>query len=283
MTVARALALVVFLAAVASVTAQYVESDAIQAARYTGAAYCQAHWVEQWNCPSCKLLPYLNATVFYSSLVDTTGFVGYDPAANRIYIVFRGTNPLSIQDWIDDILISPIKPYANCENCEVHSGFDDCWQDMRPDVDRLTHDLLARYPNATLHVTGHSLGAAIAQLCAVDMTLSLNVSMGAIYTFGEPRVGNQAFRDFYVATLPNGSWRVIHYADPVPHLPWESMGYYHEPTEVWYTEAQDSYTVCDRSGEDPSCSDSLLVPILVTDHLNYLSFDYTANYLECAL
>jgi hypothetical protein len=40
--------------------------------------------------------------------------------------------------------------------------------------------------------------------------------------------------------------------------------------QVWYNEDSSSYKVCDGSGEDPTCSDSLLSPISVSDHLHYL-------------
>jgi len=49
------------------------------------------------------------------------------------------------------------------------------------------------------------------------------------------------------------------------------MGFRHAPREVWYTKNQTSYTVCDGSGEDPKCSDSLYVATSVSDHLNYLN------------
>ena len=41
-------------------------------------------------------------------------------------------------------------------------------------------------------------------------------------------------------------------------------------SQVWYNEASSSYQVCDGSGEDPNCSDSLLLPDSISDHLTYL-------------
>lgn len=68
-----------------------------------------------------------------------------------------------------------------------------------------------------------------------------------------------------------GSIRVTHWRDPVPHLPPELLGFAHEPQEVWYTEDQSSYTVCDATnGEDPNCADSLFWTLSVDDHLSYL-------------
>jgi hypothetical protein len=64
---------------------------------------------------------------------------------------------------------------------------------------------------------------------------------------------------------------VVHYADIVPHLPPKLLSFVHVPTEVWYDEPSTSYKVCDGSGEDPTCSDSLLAPISISDHLEYLN------------
>ena len=50
------------------------------------------------------------------------------------------------------------------------------------------------------------------------------------YTFGQPRVGNVAYADYFKSILPE--YRVVHYADIVPHLPLEAMGFHHVPTEV---------------------------------------------------
>ena len=43
--------------------------------------------------------------------------------------------------------------------------------------------------------------------------------------------------------------------------------------QVWYQENNVDYKVCSASdGEDPSCSNSLPLPISVDDHLNYLNY-----------
>ncbi|KAJ1475070.1 class 3-domain-containing protein [Baffinella frigidus] len=44
-------------------------------------------------------------------------------------------------------------------------------------------------------VTGHSLGAALATLCAVDLAVLMPETKVRMYNFGSPRVGNKAFAD----------------------------------------------------------------------------------------
>lgn len=48
--------------------------------------------------------------------------------------------------------------------------------------------------------------------------------------YGQPRVGNPAFANAFADSI--GEYRVVHYADIVPHLPPELLGFQHVPTEV---------------------------------------------------
>ncbi|RNE96501.1 lipase, partial [Trypanosoma conorhini] len=104
-----------------------------------------------------------------------------------------------------------------------------------------------------------------------------------LYTFGEPRVGNAAFANWFLALFCGGGHetsRVTHKRDVVPHLPPAYSGFEHGPHEVWYdNDGSTSYANCsDVSGtacpaettaEDAECSNSLL-PISIADHLKYL-------------
>jgi len=63
--------------------------------------------------------------------------------------------------------------------------------------------------------------------------------------------------------------RMVDYKDCVPKLPPASFGYHHEEYEIYETpKGGDNYKVCDSSGEDPSCSDS--VGSDCDDHLYYM-------------
>jgi len=69
----------------------------------------------------------------------------------------------------------------------------------------------------------------------------------------------------------------------VPHLPFEDWGFHHEPLEIFYNERNTNFDTCNGSGEDPSCSDQYALGANVLDHLDYLDFDFTANYILCKL
>lgn len=109
------------------------------------------------------------------------------------------------------------------------------------------------YRNAGIYITGHGLGGAFAILAATDVK-SLYQNTDAVYTFGQPRVGNDQFASYYSKTIPE-TYRIINYADIVPHLPATSAGYLHSSTEEWYQSGMSSYKSCE--GESPSCSNSL--------------------------
>lgn len=73
-------------------------------------------------------------------------------------------------------------------------------------------------------------------------------------------------------------YRVVHWDDPVPHLPPEATGFAHVPTEIFYVEDQSTYTVCNSTnGEDGTCSDSRIFPFSVPDHRSYLKYNISTS------
>lgn len=78
-------------------------------------------------------------------------------------------------------------------------------------------------PDYKLVITGHSLGGAVATLAAaVFRKQGLELTL---YTFGSPRVGNEALAKYISASGTN--FRVTHLNDPVPRLPPLTLGYRH--------------------------------------------------------
>ena len=56
----------------------------------------------------------------------------------------------------------------------------------------------------SIYVTGHSLGAAIAQIFAYELALA-GYPVEGIWTFGAPRAGNRAFAESYESAVIRGS------------------------------------------------------------------------------
>jgi predicted lipase len=78
----------------------------------------------------------------------------------------------------------------------VHEGFYDAYLELSGGVHQGLMDVMALKPDYQLVVTGHSLGGAMATLCALNLTVNYGLDP-IVYTFGSPRVGFQNFADFY--------------------------------------------------------------------------------------
>jgi predicted lipase len=77
-------------------------------------------------------------------------------------------------------------------NAEVHQGFNDAYAEMSSQVISGMNKYLVKYSTASILVTGHSLGAALATLAAIDIKSQVKTQNKLFfYSFGSPRVGNQ--------------------------------------------------------------------------------------------
>jgi predicted lipase len=84
-------------------------------------------------------------------------------------------------------------------------------------------------------VTGHSLGGALAVFAAVDIKANIKTAgKVTLYTYGQPRVGNEVFSDFIFSLLDKSYVRVTHYDDTVAHVPPRISGFKHAGNELWF-------------------------------------------------
>jgi triacylglycerol lipase len=106
---------------------------------------------------------------------------------------------------------------------QMHSGFISAYLSVRDDI----HRHIQAHAAQRYRITGHSLGGALATLCAIDLQYNFG-DRAAIetYTFGAPRVGNPAFVESYNRRVPN-TWRVVNGWDAVVGLPAPWQGYRH--------------------------------------------------------
>ena len=138
-----------------------------------------------------------------------------------------------------------------------------------------------------VRVTGHSLGGALASVCAIHL-YQKGVRLDAILTYGSPRAGNPTFAQWYDRVIFNYTryaFRVTHYRDPIIHLP--PINYFisfrHVPREVFVTrETGDTHTVCDGSGEDHKCSSSTTPLPSSRDHLHYMGMQLGSDICQPA-
>ncbi len=200
------------------------------------------------------------------SATDTQGYIGYLPSDKSIYVVFRGSQ--SIRNWISnlDAFKTPYTSFPEC-NCQVHKGFYAAEQKVISGIISEVKALQSAHSGYSVKVTGHSLGAALAQLTSLDL-LKAGIS-NSVYNFGQPRTGDQTYAAFATSKLT--TWRVTHNKDTVPHLPYTTvMEFYHVCTEQ-FENSSGAVKTCNNSCEDPSCADQWpFAETNVDDHLVYL-------------
>jgi predicted lipase len=111
---------------------------------------------------------------------------------------------------------------------KMHSGFVAAYLSVRDDI----HNHIQNSRAKRYRITGHSLGGALATLCAVDLQYNFGSRIAVeAYTFGSPRVGNDAFVESFNVRVPN-SWRVVNGWDAVVGLPAPWRGYRHVDTAI---------------------------------------------------
>jgi len=120
----------------------------------------------------------------------------------------------------------------------LHRGFVAAYLALRQELVELLGELsLEDGPDApplTLHVTGHSMGGAMAMLAALEIDhLSrcggLHVGHVQTTTFAAPRLGDAKFASLWQRTFPDPSdfWALQVPSDAVPHLPFAAWGFRH--------------------------------------------------------
>ncbi|HYL76751.1 MAG TPA: lipase family protein [Bryobacteraceae bacterium] len=168
---------------------------------------------------------------------DTNGFVAQN--ATTVLVAFRGTNPRERIDWIIDF--NALKDKGAFPGAQVHEGFFDAlgavWGQTLSGKQILPGRLLNR-GNRAVWITGHSLGGALAELAAARTILESGIPVQGVYTFGQPRVGNDAFARKMETPLGSRIFRFINNLDIVPRVPLYGMGYRHYGTEIFFNNKQ---------------------------------------------
>ena len=134
-------------------------------------------------------------------------------------VACRGTEP---DEW-NDIRADANAMMAVAETAgHVHRGFkrevDDLWPELEQELKTNTK---------TLWFTGHSLGGAMATICAGRCYLSsIPSNPEALFTFGSPRVGDRRYVNYVVLE----HHRFVNNNDIVTRVPPIWMGYRHTGT-----------------------------------------------------
>lgn len=132
------------------------------------------------------------------------------PAASDLAVrvlLHRGTNSHDMWNWIEDFDSWRSKyplPYPGAKGAQIHSGFYKLWaqSDLKSNVTAAMARLVEKHgTDMTTHVIGHSMGGAMADLCALWLKFNLSLTDVRVTSFGQPRTGNKKFAQFYNRTV----------------------------------------------------------------------------------
>lgn len=138
------------------------------------------------------ILRLTNIQAFYNDTDKAQGFCGYDPDSDRVIIGIRGS--VNTANYLNDLDYFKTK-YDRCGGCGVHGGFYDTYQNLANNLLGCAYTLHSQYPSAKIWITGHSLGAAQATFAALEIKHLIG-EIGALYNYGTPRIGDEAFANY---------------------------------------------------------------------------------------
>lgn len=123
----------------------------------------------------------------------------YGTIQRTMWILFPGTE--SVRDVLTDVMFwkKEVPYFKTNPAIRVHAGFLHAYQSVRSKIHQYTRQI----DPASFIVAGHSLGAGLASLCAVDLQYNFRRAV-TLHTSGSPRVGNAEF-------ARSATKRVVHF------------------------------------------------------------------------
>ena len=126
-----------------------------------------------------------------------------------LVIVFRGTD--DTEDWFFNANAYPRKMAEG----NLHCGFACAYGTLRTQV---LEEIKKASPKH-IWVTGHSLGGAMALVCAYDLTVYQGYHIDGVITFGQPMIGNRNLATCLQGRLGDRYVHFINELDVVPQVP----------------------------------------------------------------
>lgn len=184
-----------------------------------------AFWMAQFSSLAYNSLEELQNSDFLER--HKLSVTGIDNGTTQVFlfsgeqtliVAFRGTEQLP-EDWIADAKLQPSKQPWGVKNSSicVHKGFHGALDLVWPELSKKL--LASKHP---VWFTGHSLGGALAVLAAYRLVHCEGTkvpTVGGVYTFGQPRVGNVDLASSCSASLSQRIFRFVNSSDIVPLVP----------------------------------------------------------------
>lgn len=204
---------------------------------------------------------------------------------NKIYTDYRPDSFIEkktlnkYSHWINEAIRNKIMA-ENLEICQQH----------KLSIKDTVHQKLAQCfeggdPPNRIHVTGHSLGAALATLCALHAA-ALCEKMGVhcpidLYTFASPRVGNPAFAKVCREKL--NAFRIANSEDVVPGIPPATLRVVGEEMKPGpHVEAVRLALATLTGGVSGDVFEHVGVPVVFTTQLGEISSNHNMGHTYCS-
>ncbi|KAM0933998.1 putative triacylglycerol lipase [Dioscorea sansibarensis] len=209
-----------------------------------------------WNM---EFLGFYNFWNDFQQQFSTQAYMFYDIDTELVVVAFRGTDPFDSVQWCTDIDFSW---YEIPKVGKVHGGFMKAlglqiatgWpKEVNTNnksrafayyiIREKLREILREKNKAKFIVTGHSLGGALAILFPAILVLHEEKEMmerlEGVYTFGQPRVGDEKLGKFMEDNLDRKKrryFRFVYCNDLVPRVPYDdsTLLFKHFGTCIYY-------------------------------------------------
>lgn len=179
-----------------------------------------------------------------AAFVVAAGFLLQSDDGRACVLAYRGTRPFDVANWMTDADLrnGPVTVHVGGADFPVHPGFYRNVRAIRsPLVEGLDHARHGRsiidgspveHPMQSLHLAGHSLGAAMAALQAVLLLNDpsyrpLGALLHSVYGFGQPMIGGRDLARAMADSAQDRRFqRFVYRRDVVPPLPPRGLGDY---------------------------------------------------------
>lgn len=167
--------------------------------------------INEWGQGFDEVISFSNNTTQGFTIKHTDPFT----KESAVIITFRGTD--QIVDWVNNLNIKDCD-YPDCKENQgrVHAGFrsglDAVWLSIEEILNKPS------YKNLPILITGHSLGAALSILCALE-TKRKGHNVVGVYTFGCPKVYKSNLRRYVKEHIGNITYRFQNNNDIVCRVP----------------------------------------------------------------
>jgi triacylglycerol lipase len=151
--------------------------------------------------------------------------IGYVASADDVtVVVIRGTD--NGVDWIVNLAVGSMQTPKG----PIHKGFYNAYQPLKPQIVKLVNAAKPKH----LWITGHSLGGALAVVCAYDLIENEKLEVDGVITFGQPMIAKPQLAKHLDSALLGRFAHYVNGNDIVARVP---PHFSHCGSLVWFTES----------------------------------------------